>query len=325
MAGPTQQGGTMTTEAAYLGIDVGKEALDVAGLPGEAPWRVANTPAGIDELIARVRDLPLAGIVIEASGGYERVVVTELRAAGLPAMLVNPRQVRDFAKASGRLAKTDRLDAEVLVQFGAAMRPAVRPLPDAELRELRALVAWRRELVTMHTAEGQRKRLAPAAVVARIERHQAWLRAEARAVEQELARLIAANPVWQAQLVVLVSVPGIALVTAATLIAELPELGRLSRGQIAALAGVAPINRDSGRYRGQRRTGGGRRTVRTALYMACLSSVVRNPVLATFRDRLLAAHKPKKVVLVACMHKLLTRLNAMLRDGALWDPTHATA
>jgi transposase len=315
----------MTTDGVYLGIDVSKAYLDVAGLPDTAPWRVANTGAGIDELTARVRDLPLAGIVLEASGGYERVVLTELRAAGLPAVLVNPRQVRDFAKASGRLAKTDRLDAEVLAQFGTALRPEVRAVPDDALRELRTLVAWRRELKGMQTAEGHRAQLAPPLVAARMRRHQAWLAQEATEIERELERLITANPAWYAQFVVLVSVPGIALVTAATLIAELPELGRLSRTQIAALVGVAPMNRDSGRYRGQRRTGGGRRAVRSALYMACLSGVTFNPVLKAFRDRLIAAHKPPKVVLVACMHKLLTRLNAMLRDGVVWDATHATA
>jgi transposase len=309
----------MTTSDAYLGIDVSKDFLDVGGGPTAGPWRVANSLAGLDELVARVRELAPAGIVIEASGGYERLVVTELRAAGLPALLVNPRQVRDFAKASGRLAKTDRLDALVLAQFGAAMRPAVRPLPDTELREVRALVAWRREVTAMHTAEGQRARLAPPAVANRIARHRAWLEQETTAVEQELERLITANPVWHAQFAVLVSVPGVGLITAATLIAELPELGRLSRSQIAALVGVAPMNRDSGRYRGRRRTGGGRQPVRSALYMACLSAVTYNPVLKAFRDRLRAAHKPPKVVLVACMHKLLTRLNAMVRDGRSWD------
>jgi len=314
----------MTTDPVSIGIDVGKECLDVACVPSGAVWRVANTEAGIADLIDQLRPLAPSRIVLEASGGYERAVLTELRAADMPAALVNPRQVRDFAKATGRLAKTDRLDAQVLAQFGAVLTPEIRPLPDVALQELRSLVAWRRELKLMQAAEGRRLRMAHPQVAARIRRHQAWLAQEATAIEHELARLIASHPAWQAQLVVLVSVPGIALVTAATLIAELPELGRLSRNQIAALVGVAPLNRDSGRMRGRRRTGGGRRPVRSALSMACLSGVTYNPVLKAFRARLLAAHKPPKVVMVACMHKLLTRLNAMLRDGTTWDSTHAT-
>ena len=309
----------------FVGIDVSKDRLDIAMAPDGTAWSVANSEPGLADLVARVAAAAPVAIILEASGGYERLALAELRVANLPAVLVNPRQVRDFAKATGRLAKTDRLDAQLLAHFGATLRPTVRPLPAPELAELRDLVAWRRTVKALQIADGQRARLAHATAADRMRQHLAWLAAEVAAIDRELERLIAANPVWQAQFALLVSMPGIALVTAATLIADLPELGTLSRGQIAALAGVAPINRDSGRAQRRRRTTGGRGPVRSVLYMATLSASHCNPAITAFRDRLTAANKPGKVVIVACMHKLLTHLNAMLRDGVAWDPAHSSA
>jgi transposase len=311
----------MSPDDVVVGIDVGKAHLDLACLPSGETWQVTNSDAGIGAVVPQLGARHPAVIVLEASGGYERLLLAELQAAGLPAVLVNPRQVRDFAKATGQLAKTDRLDALLLAQFGAAVRPIPRALPEPERQELRELVAWRRTVKAMQIADGQRLRLAHPTAAARIQQHLAWLAEEVTAIDRHLARLIAAQPGWQAELALLVSVPGIALVTAATLIAELPELGRLSSREIAALVGVAPMNHDSGQHRGVRHTAGGRRPVRSALYMATLSATHCNPVIRTFHDRLAAAHKPAKVVLVACMHKLLTRLNAMVRDGTPWEPS----
>jgi len=302
----------------YVGIDVASTHLDVACWPEEASWQEPNTPVGHAALHVRLAALAPALIVLEASGGYERAVLVMLAQAGLPVVRVNPRQVRDFAKAIGRLAKTDRLDAAVLARYAAAVQPPVRGIADETTQKLRDLLAWRRELLVMQTADEQRARHVEASVAARMARHRAWLAEEVRLVETDLAALLASQPTWQAALACLTTMPGVGMLTAATLLALLPELGQLARTEIAALAGVAPFNRDSGQRRGKRGTWGGRGAVRAALFMACVSAVQHNPVLKAFRERLLAAHKAPMVVMVACMHKLLTHLNAMLRDGVPW-------
>ena len=310
----------------FVGIDVAAAHLDVAVRPDGAAWRAANDPAGQAEVAARVAALAPTLVVLEASGGYEAAVAAELRAAGVPVAVVNPRQARDFAKAVGQLAKTDALDAALLARFAEAVRPEARPGPTAADAALKALVARRRQVVELRAAETQRGRVAHPSVRPLIGAHLAWLGAQLAELERQIAAAIAASPSWQAAAALLVSVPGIGAVVAATLVADLPELGALTRQEVAALVGVAPLNRDSGGQRGRRGTWGGRGTVRAALYMATITAVVHNKPLAAFRDRLLAAGKPPKVALVACMHKLLTIVNAMLRDGTPWtDPTPTTA
>lgn len=306
----------------FVGIDVAAAHLDVAVRPSGAAWRASNDPTGQAEVAARVAALAPALVVLEASGGYEAAVAAELRAAGLPVAVVNPRQARDFAKAVGQLAKTDALDAALLARFAEAVKPAARPGPTAEDAELKALVARRRQVVELRTAETQRGRVAHPTVRPLIEAHLTWLGEQLAELERQIAAAIAASPTWRATALLLVSVPGIGAVVAATLLADLPELGTLTRQEVAALVGVAPLNRDSGGQRGRRGTWGGRATVRAALYMATITAITHNQPLAAFRARLLAAGKPPKVALVACMHKLLTVANAMLRDGQPWrDPT----
>jgi transposase len=312
----------MEPEACFVGIDVAAAHLDVAVRPAGTAWRAANDPAGQAEVAARVAALGPALVVLEASGGYEAAVAAELRAAGVAVAVVNPRQARDFAKAVGQLAKTDALDAALLARFAQAVRPEARPGPSPADAELKALVARRRQVVELRTAESQRGRVAHPSVRPLIERHLAWLGEQLAELERQIAAATAACPSWQAAVALLVSVPGIGAVVAATLVADLPELGTLTRQEVAALVGVAPLNRDSGGQRGRRGTWGGRAPVRAALYMATITAVQHNKPLAAFRARLLAAGKPPKVALVACMHKLLTVVNAMLRDGTPWtDPS----
>ena len=313
----------MATVAVYLGIDVSKEVLEVAAEPEARPWQVPNTDAGIGSLVEAVHALKPALIVVEATGGYEVAAVSALSAAGLPIVVANPRQVRDFARATGRLAKTDRVDALVLAQFAARVRPTPRPLPDEALRELEALLTRRRQLVEMVGAERQRLALARRIVQKSLRAHIAYLEKELDRTNTDLTRLLRASPVWRAADDLLQSVPGIGPVVAQTLVAELPELGTLGRRQIAALLGVAPLNRDSGRRRGLRHTWGGRASVRRVLYMAALVATRWNPVIRTFYRRLLALGKPKKVALIACTRKLLTILNTMLRTKQPWDPALA--
>lgn len=306
----------------FVGIDVAAAHLDVAVRPSGAAWRAGNDPGGQAETAARIAGSAPALVVLEASGGYEAAVAAELRAAGVPVAVVNPRQVRDFAKAVGQLAKTDVLDAALLARFAEAVRPQARPGPTADDAALKALVARRRQVVALRTAETQRARTAHSSVRPAIERHLAWLAEELAELQRQIAAALAASPSWRATTLLLLGVPGIGAVVAATLVAELPELGTLTRQEIAALVGVAPLNRDSGGHRGRRGTWGGRAAVRAALYMATVTAVRYNRPLAAFRDRLLAAGKPPKVALVACMRKLLTVVNAMLRDGRPWaDPT----
>jgi transposase len=314
----------MATTERFVGIDVAEEWLDVAVRPDGEAWRVANDADGIAALVARLTPLAPALVVLEATGGCEALVALDLGTARLPVAVVNPRQVRDFARATGQLAKTDRLDAAVLARFAEAIRPAPRPLPDAATRKLQALVARRRQLQGMLVAERNRRRVAEAAVRPSLDEHIAWLRARVADLDADLARELRASPLWRAEADLLRSAKGVGPVLAATLIADLPELGTLDRHQIAALVGVAPLARDSGKRRGERHVWGGRGGIRAVLYMAALSAVRHNPPLRAFYDHLLAHGKPFKVALTACMRKLLVTLNAMKRDGALWDPDHAT-
>lgn len=308
----------------YVGIDVSKATLDVAITPtGPPPWTVPNTPTGRTALVTALRAHPPVLIVLEATGGYETAAVSALALAGLPVAVVNPRHVRDFAKALGVLAKTDRLDATVLATFAERVRPAPRPLPDDAQVELRALVTRRGQLVEMRTAEQNRLATARPSLRADLKRHITWLTRRLKETDTEIRRLIAASPLWCPRDRLLQSTPGVGPQTSARLLVALPELGHLAGRQIAALVGVAPLNRDSGRHHGPRTTWGGRAPVRAALYMATLVATRHNPVIRTFYQRLRAAGKPPKVALVAAMHKLLTILNAMLKRGTPWTPQNA--
>jgi transposase len=303
----------------FVGIDVSKARLDVAARPGGAVWSVTNDEAGIAELLAKLREMNPTLVVAEATGGFEAAVVAEL-ATALTVAVVNPRQVRDFAKATGQLAKTDRIDAEVLARFAEAVRPEPRPLKDEETRHLAALVSRRRQLSDMIVAEGNRLGAAPQKLHKGIQKHIDWLRRELRLVEKDLDNNIKSSPVWREKDDLMRGVKGIGPVSAKTMLAEVPELGRLNRKQIAALVGVAPLNRDSGTHRGKRSVWGGRASARAVLYMATLSAVRWNAPLRTFYERLIGKGKPPKVAMTAAMRKLLTILNAMVRDNRPWDP-----
>jgi transposase len=308
-----------TAAERFVGIDVSKARVDVHVRPDGAAFGCATDPQGLSALVARLKPLSPCLVVLEASGGYEGVVAAALAEAGLPVVIVNPRQVRKFAGAIGRLAKTDAIDAAVIAHFAQAVRPPVRPLPDDLAVRLAELMARRRQLVVMINAEKQRlakahDRVAQISFRAVIRR----LDAERARIDKAIDKLIEASPVCCAKQDLLKSVPGIGNVVARTLIAELPELGRVDRHQIAALAGIAPINRDSGRYRGKRKIQGGRVEVRAPLYMACLVAIRHNPALKSFYRRLREAGKPARLALVAVMRKLLTILNAILRDQRPW-------
>ena len=303
----------------YLGIDVSKSKLDVATPEGVRQW--SNTPEGHAELVAALAAWTPEAIVIEATGGYERAVAAELAAANLPVVVVNPRQVRDFARGIGKRAKTDRIDACVLARFGELTKPEKRPLPDEKQRELQEQLARRRQIIGMLTAEHNRLQQATGKLVCRtIKQTQATLQKMLALLDKQLEQTIQQTPAWRAKEDLLRSVPGIGPTTAYTLLIELPELGNCSRQQIAALVGVAPLNRDSGRYRGQRTIWGGRASVRAVLYMATLVATRRNPDIKRYYQHLQALGKRKKVALVACMRKLLTMLNAMLRNQKSWQP-----
>ncbi len=310
----------MTETPVFIGIDVAKAALVVAVRPTGEQWTTPNDPAAWPALVTRLQALAPQAIVCEASGGYEVPVAGALGAAGLPLAVVNPRQVRDFAKATGRLAKTDRLDAALLAHFADAVRPAIRPLPEAATQLFAALVARRRQLVEMLTAEENRRGLLPVPLRAELQDHIADLRRRVTQLDHDLDQHLRASPLWRAQEDLLRSVPGIGPVTARTLLALLPELGRLSHRAIAALVGVAPLARDSGSLHGRRSCWGGRAAVRTTLYMATLTGVRFNPILAAFYGHLVGQGKRKKVALVACMRKLLTIVNAMMRTQTRWAP-----
>jgi len=307
----------------YIGIDVSKATLDVASLPDGESWTVTNDVLGLAELTPRLVALAPSLVVMEATGGFEMLAAITLAKAGLPIAVVNPRQVRDFAKAMGQLAKTDALDAGILADFAQRVRPAPRPLPDAAAQLLDSLLTRRRQIVEMLTAEKNRLGFARGPVKRDISQHIRWLEKRLANVEGDLQDAVASSPLYQAKADLLRSVPGIGPVTTLTLLATLPELGHLSRHQIAALVGVAPMNRDSGTLRGKRMVWGGRAPVRAALYMAALVGIKHNPVLREFYQRLRAAGKPFKVAVTACMRKLLTILNAMLHQNRRWDPQHA--
>ena len=309
----------MTETSTYVGIDVSKHWLDVGIRPARRAERLANDEAGIEAVVAQLGAVAPERIVLEASGGLELPLVAALAAAALPVVVVNPRQVRDFARATGRLAQTDALDAQVLAHFAEAVRPELRPLPDAETQALRDLVARRRQLVAMLVAERQRRRAARAAVRPGIEAHIAWLQQALAQLDDQLQTSVQLSPHWRAHDQLLRSVPGVGPQLARTLLAQLPELGRLDRRRIAALVGVAPYNRDSGQWRGSRSIWGGRASVRAALYMSALVASRHNPVIRDFYQRLLARGKPKKSALTACMRKLLVILNAILKTNTPWQ------
>ena len=302
----------------YVGIDVAKDRLDVAQRPGTEAWSVSNDNRGIADLVARLKTLRPALAVLEATGGIELPLVGALAAVGLPVVVVNPRQTREFARATGRLAKTDAIDAQVLARFAEAVRPALRPLPDAATRQLTGLVTRRRQVIEMLTAEKNRLRTAAPAVRDHIKEHILWLERSLSDLDSELGQAIRSSDIWRTQDDLLQSAPGVGPVLSTTLLAELPELGSLNRKEIAALVGVAPLNRDSGTLRGRRTVWGGRSQVRAALYMAALVATRFNPVIRAFYQHLQTAGKPKKVALTACMRKLLTILNAMMRHQAPW-------
>jgi transposase len=309
----------MTPHEMFIGIDVSKAQLDWAARPSGERHQVPNTEAGISGLVEPWRAAPPTAIVVEATGRLEVPLVSALAAAGLPVSVVNPRQVRDFAKATGRWAKTDALDAAVLAQFAEAVRPTPRPIADDATQDLRALLTRRRQLLDMRTAEQQRLSGAPRRVHQQIQAHLAWLDHQLAQLEKDLTQMIRALPVWREQEDLLRSVPGIGPVMSRTLLAELPELGTLGPKPLAALVGVAPLNRDSGTLRGRRTCWDGRATFRQVLYMATLVATKWNPVIRAFYARLRGAGKPAKVALVACMHKLLTILNAMLKHQTAWQ------
>lgn len=308
------------TSPSFVGIDVSKDTLDIAIRPTNEQFTIANSVGELAALSKRLQALSVARIVVEASGGYEVLLVTHLAAAGLPVVRVNPRQARHFAQATNQLAKTDRVDARLLAQLGEQLQPQLRPLPSAEQQEFDALLTRRRQLVDMLVAEKNRrqqvahlKRLAK-----QIDAHIKWLEKRLQQSDKQLRETVEKSPVWQVNDRLLQGVPGIGEVTARTLLAALPELGKLSNKQIAALVGVAPYARESGAWRGARRIRGGRAPVRAVLYMATVSATRYNPVIKAFYARLVQAGKKKKVALVACMRKLLTILNTIIKEQKEW-------
>jgi transposase len=308
----------MPPATVFVGIDVAKADFIVACRPPDASWTAGNDTPGIAATLDRLRAMAPALIVLEATGGYETALVAALATAALPVVVANPRQVRDFAKATGQLAKTDRLDAHILALFAERVQPTPRPLPDAALRHLDALVTRRRQLLDMLTAERNRLEHAASPIRRNLTQHIRWLERRVADVDRDLDDTIQRSPVWRAKENLLRTVPGIGPVVSRTLLADLPELGQLNRKQIAALVGVAPLARDSGTFKGRRVVWGGRAPVRAVLYMGALVASRRNPVIRAFYLRLLAAGKPKKLALTACMRKLLTILNAMMRTDTTW-------
>lgn len=309
----------MGVEKEYVGIDVAKDSLDLAAHVSQKQWTFPNDSPGIDQAVSSLREISPVLVVIEATGGIELPIAAAIAAAGLPVAVVNPRQARDFAKATGKLAKTDSLDARALAHFASAVSPTPRPLPDSTAQEFTAILTRRRQLVEMLTAEKNRFLTAQRPMRERIQAHISWLEQELADINKELGESLRQSSVWREKDTLLRSVPGVGPVLSATLLAQLPELGGLNRRQIAALEGVAPLNRDSGKFRGQRTTWGGRATVRTVLYMATLSATRTNPVISAFYQRLCAAGKPKKVALTASMRKLVTILNSMIKHRTPWQ------
>lgn len=310
----------MNEMSQWVGMDVSKDTLDTAVYPTQEHFSTAYTQEGINELIERIQKIHPQLIVMEATGGMEARLSAALAEVGLPVVVVNPRQVRDFARATGILAKTDAIDALILARFGEAVKPPVRELPDSCSRHLKALMSRRRQLIGMLTQE--KNRVAPepiAAIHSQIQKHIHWLENSLTDLDQELTKLISSSPVWREKEQLLRTVPGVGPILSRSLISDLPELGRLDRKQIAALVGVAPLNRDSGTYRGKRIVWGGRADVRSLLYMGALTAIRCNPTIREFYQRLRKAGKQPKVALTACMRKLLTILNAMVKHNAPWS------
>jgi transposase len=302
----------------FIGVDVSKKQLDVAIRPSGEGKAFSNDEAGIAALLEFIAPRSVKLLVVEATGGYEMLLVGHLLEKQIAVAIANPRQVRDFAKASGRLAKTDAIDAGVLAHFAEAIRPQPRPLPDKETQELHDLLTRRRQLQEMKVAEQNRLLLARGLTRRDIQTHINWLASRLKRTDKDIGSIVKDSPVWRARDELLQSVPAVGNITSARLLADLPELGKLSHKQIAALVGVAPLNRDSGTIHGKRTTWGGRAHVRHTLYMAALVGTRFNPDIKRFYERLLAAGKPKKLALIACMRKLLCHLNAICRDNRPW-------
>ncbi len=311
---------TTTKKEIFIGIDISKTQMDVAVWDNEETWEFENEAEGWQEMVEIAKELKPSLIVVEASGGIEQRVVAELYLEELPIAIVNPTRVRNFARSTGQLAKTDKLDARLIAHFAQAVRPKVRPLRTAEQEHLNALVTRRRQVVQILTAEKNRRSTTHSTLRKRLQQHIEWLNAELEGLDEEIEQYIKESPSWRKNAALLRSVPGVGPVTASTLLAALPELGTRNRQQIAALVGVAPLNKDSGKMRGKRRVFGGRAPVRRALYMATLVATRVNPVIRSFYEHLLAQGKEKKVALTACMRKLLVILNSMIRNQQTWSP-----
>ena len=306
----------------FVGVDVSKAELEIGVIPESKTWKVSNDCPGVQRLIDNLVTLSPSVIVIEATGGYETLVASLLATAQLPVVVINPRHIGSFAKAIGILAKTDRIDCLVLAQYGKSIKPQPRPLKDEQTQELKAMLGRRKQLVEMLTMEKNRIDKATNSVLKAIQAHIFWLEAGLQDVDKDLHNSIKNSPVWREKDKIIRSIPGAGPILSLTLISELPELGILNRRQIAALVGVAPFNCDSGKSKGYRRVWGGRALIRSILYMAALSAVRYNPAIRAFYKRLIAAGKKPKVSLTACMRKLLTIINSMVRNGSLWDQNY---
>jgi transposase len=324
-ARPGHEDYAMSDQRKVVGIDVSKAMLDCAVMPSKMHFQVTNDVAGIAQLIERLHPLKPDLVVLEASGGYETAAAAALAGALFRVAVVNPRQVRDFAKATGKLAKTDRIDAHVLGDFGVAIDPQVTRLADEDTQALQGLLARRSQLVAMRTQELNRLAQAAPAVRPQIKNHITWLNEAIRKCDIDLTAKLRSSPVWKAKENLLRSMPGIGAINSRMFMAGLPELGQLNRQKIAALVGVAPFNRDSGKFKGHRSIWGGRAHIRQALYMAALTAKRCNPVIRTLYERLTARGKPHKVAMVACMRKMLTILNTMAKNNTHWNPNIKTA
>ncbi len=309
----------MTSEAGiFVGIDVSKAWLDIAVHEQETYFRAKNDDRGIVDLVEKLKQLTPALVLLEATGGFEMLLVAGLAQAGLPVVVTNPRRVRAFARSTGRLAKTDKLDAKLLAHFAAAVRPPVRTLPTEAEEQLTGWLTRRHQIVEMLTVEKNRLHTVRPALKDDIEEHIRWLKEKLSKLDEEIHHFVQTTPMWKEKDAILQSVPGVGRITSSTLLAMLPELGKLDRQQVAALVGVAPVNKDSGRKQGKRRVYGGRAEVRSILYMAALSAKKHNPVIRNFYERLIHQGKQKKVALTACMRKLIVILNAMMRTNQPW-------
>lgn len=302
-----------------IGIDVAKEKLDIASRPEKESWTIANREEKFSSLVDKFVKISPDLIVLEATGGLEIPVASALGAAGLPVVIINPRQIRDFAKATGKLAKTDRIDADIIAHFGESIKPEIRPLKDEQTQELAEILTRRRQLVDMMTAEKNRLPTVRTKIKKDIEKHIKWLEKRIKDCEGDLEKRIKHSPIWRKQDEIVKSVPGVGPVLSLALLTGLPELGKLENRKISALVGVAPFNRDSGKYKGTRAIWGGRANVRSVLYMATLVAVRFNPVIKQFHDRLINAGKKPKVAIVASMRKLIIILNAMVKNGTTWQ------